>query len=411
MARLQQRNRSADDQLRSAIDPDERLLWSARPDPRAMIDGIAGLPPVFTRVAKIVLPIACACLVIAILSDHWPSIQDGSFAYAALNADAFRVIGAVVLGAVSYRLWFDTDGYEDWVSRLAYGITDRRVLVLESGGIVEEYTAADISEPQIRPRRFTSHADVVWGRRVRIGGRDRNGRNRVKAEKLLLGLKGLSEVDCDDVVRHIKNLRQTMFADSTEAAQAFVEQLEDEGPAGQGAGGPVRTIRNSALDFSVDVPESWTTEFRKARVVFGKWGVESAPQWHGDPDAIPDWNVVKTQTNSGTSVEIQVAVTKPKLTLEGMLTSGAAKMTGMTEALEQEPEVNINGLPGFYLTRSRESRNEAVATGDIVDLGTYHYRQYVLHDGTKQYYVIMTWAADAESEKTICESIVGSLRT
>jgi hypothetical protein len=292
---------------------------------------------------------------------------------------------------------------------LAYAVTDKRALVLENGAIVGDYSPQDIDRPVERPRRFShGYVDLVWGREVRRGseGSSSSSRrvDRRRIEEMRIGFKALTEADSASVQEHFKTLREDMLEESAEAARDFTENATNSLVDAE-----MSTFTNTGQGFRISCPASWNAEFRRRKLVFGKWGIESSPDWKPDPQAVPDWNVVRVSNDAGSSVELQVAETRQLLTLDKMLNGAIARMTGLAEAIDQDANVNINGLPGFSLTRRIRGTTDLVAEGDIVSDTEFHHRQYVLHDSRRQYYIHAIWPADAPRQKETCVAIAETL--
>jgi len=89
--------------------------------------------------------------------------------------------------------------------------------------------------------------------------------------------------------------------------------------------------------------------------------------------------------------------------------SSAASLLGAGEVVDSNPDISINGIPGFYVTRHCGSAG-SILPSQIKDMLSYWYmRQYILHDGQYQYYIEAMWPAEDDGQQEICESIIASL--
>ena len=390
------------DQVRKVIAADETLIWAGKPDVVAMRNGATRLGPTLGRLSLLLSRLAIVALAIYIAINR--DALNGSDADNLVNIVLAGIAILVLLGpAFSTR---QLKSFEKWASQLTYGITDRRALILQDGAIAEEYTIAEINEPKMKPRMHApDFSDITWGRTVVIGGSDRPGFDMRKRERLTQGFKALA--DGDTVLRFLRKIRAEHIHQAANDVEAFVEAT----PAAEEASNDARQrVTSPTYGFSVDTPAAWNTRFRFKKVALGKFGIENEEQWEADADAIPNWNVVRCDSPIGSYVEVQVHKVKPINTLDKMINSKAAKLVGLTEVVDQNASVDINGLPGFYLTRVRTGNQRSIKSGDVVNESTWHMRQYVLHDGTNQYYIEALWPQDAPSEKRVCEAVARSLR-
>ena len=90
--------------------------------------------------------------------------------------------------------------------------------------------------------------------------------------------------------------------------------------------------------------------------------------------------------------------------------SAAARFLGTGEVLDYQASITVNGIPGFYVTR--KCGNEAsILPGQIQEkLSFWQQRQYVLHDGSYQYYIVAMWPVDVPAQRGVCEAIIATLK-
>lgn len=92
-----------------------------------------------------------------------------------------------------------------------------------------------------------------------------------------------------------------------------------------------------------------------------------------------------------------------------MDTSKAASLLGTGEPIDHDPSININGIPGFYVTRHCGNPDSILPSQIHEKLAYWNMRQYILHDGQYQYYIEAMWPAEDPAQVEACEAIIATL--
>lgn len=388
---------SAKQQINQVIDRGERLIWAGEPDAEAMQQGTGHGGH---RTAWFFLIVGTIAFIGIGLTAY-----SGNEAFVVGLPESFEwpviLIAALVPFTLLRRFLHNRSDVYDWAKGLTYGITDKRLLILSEGHIEHEYVISEVNQPTLIPRRNTpGFSDVVWGQTVAERTARHGSISAKKQEEMRVGFKALA--DGEMVLRKIEDWRDMHLQRSAEETQSFIER-HDDGELNH------RNIRNPTHDFSIEVPDSWGFQVRYRKLAFGKWGIEREAQW-GAQETIPTWNVLRVDSVIGSYVELQVQTTKPVNTLDGMLNSPAAAAVGLTKVIDQDADFEVGGIQGFYLTRERDGKANTVQTGQVVDVSTWHMRQYILYDGQRQYYFEAVWPEDSDSERAICLAIVATFK-
>lgn len=391
---------SAEQQIDRIKDSRERRLWAGRPNADAMKKGTGHGA---SRTNWIMLIVGGA-IIAAVGSAAYKGGQLGvSGLTESFNWPLVGIV-AFTLFTIGRHFLKNRSDVENWAEGLTYGITDRRLLVLRDGVIEREYSISEVNQPVLVDRQNApGYSDIIWGQTAPEMQSGNRGHKRTarQTEELRVGFKALS--DGEAVMEKTGAWRTAHLQESAEKAEAFVSSVrEDSSERHQ--------IRNSTHRFSIEVPDTWDLMVRHRRLVFGKWGIEKEAQW-GTEKSISDWNVLRVEADVGSYVELQVHETKPINTLDDMLNSKAAQQVGLTKVIDQNADFELSGMRGFYLTRERRGRSNAISTGQTQDVSTWHMRQYILHDGQRQYYFETVWPADSDAQRDICTAIVATLKS
>ncbi len=109
---------------------------------------------------------------------------------------------------------------------------------------------------------------------------------------------------------------------------------------------------------------------------------------------------------------LEVAETEPVATFESMSdpkVPGFVKKVMQIEATEEH--VSINGLEGFRVDVGLSGMGETqMAIGESSDKVQGLMRQYVLHDGLYQYYLVGTWPKGNAIQEATCQAIMDGVR-
>ena len=401
---------SAEAELKRVINQGERILWAGRPDVQAIVKTAhrGKKTPWLYRLISLLL-------VAWIGYTFWNQSEGGS----AFDWKVLLLVG-IVAGTtallMAYRSFGSGKPLIRWATPLSYGITDQRVLILRDGSIENEFSQRDVMQASLMPRKgVPGFSDIVWAQKAAKGSFRHGGAiSPLKQEKLQTGFKALAGAErvkriLDTWVQ--KQSRQTRAQDDNFVKRASSSSASEEkaGVEQQHIADAVRYL-SPVYGFSLEFPASWEITSRYRRLAFGKWGLEREAVW-SVPDAKPKWNVIRGHNESNTHVEIQVHKTAPINSLEALTqTSKAASFLGTGEVLDHEASITVNGIPGFYVTRKCGNAASILPEQIQQKLSFWQQRQYVLHDGTYQYYIVAMWPADAPAQRGVCEAIIASLK-
>ncbi len=425
-----------DIQVKRCLEKGEKLLWAGRPDPEAFQKGL--VRPYFITTHNAILDnrlfrgVFKALLAIFILLFVVVPIftRDGGFVVATPFGENTVYLWALLLLPVLFYVfrYFNIYRRNGWKGRghahaeeLSYGITDKRLLILRDGVIEEEFTVSEVT-PKLNDRlNSPGFGDIIWGKRSLRHGRSDYRPSPYEIELSRIGFKALA--DAGSVMQKIETWRKQHVAEKAEEGEAFLKNSEQpvEKPAEESRHASSRdndtesfstgkdasrSIKNTPLGFSIEFPKQWDVKVRKRRLAFGKWGLEKEAVW-SEEDELSKWNVVKVESELGSRVEVQVHKTKPINTFE-KLAGVNAGLTGILELVDKNPDFNVNGLQGFYVTRLTGAGQSMLS--QMAYVGETYTRLHVFHDGDKQYYVESNWRKDSPVEGKLCEVIVSSLK-
>ena len=386
--------------LLQVLDPDEQLLWSGAPDVETMTKTMGG----GKRRRHWTAPFAIAVLLAVALYIAPQALGMFQDRFGA----AWVLVPLSVLAIWSLGNLFYSNISKRYARSLAYGITDKRLLILKSGKVELEFPPARVKWVERRDRvGAPGLSDVIWEEHpVRRSG-DSRTTNPVTIESAKIGFK--AQPNGEELVQRIESWRQGHQEETAREALQFVESRREAGRTKSDSGG--RRIKNPVFGFSIEAPEEWDTEVRRKKLVFGKTGVDWTENKWSTPEASSDWNVLRLKNAVDSTVEIQVHETEPFNTLEAMVSPKLPKsILKNMELVDQESEFAVNGLEGFYLTRLLQGKGESeMVLGQTSDLTEWYQRQHVLHDGDRQYYILAMWPKEAPDQGEICETIVSTL--
>ncbi len=385
-----------------ALESSEKLIWSGQPDVETMAKTMGRRHQRWNwRV-----PLAAAILI-------------GGALYIAPQAlrmfqDRFGAAWVlVVLSPLALALiinYLRSGRSRRYARSLAYGITDKRLLILEDGKVTLAFRPSQVKWAERRDRAGAPGlSDLIWEEhRLSSTGRSGGTNDPVQLEAARIGFK--AQPNGEELLQRIESWRQGHLDATAREARDFVESRQENQGKPRPTGG--RRIKSPALGFSIEAPEAWQVEVRRKKLIFGKTGVDWTENKWSSPDDSPDWNVVRLKNDVDSLVELQVHETPPINTLEQMANPKLPKaILKSMQLADQEPEFAVNGLRGFYLTRLLQGKGESgMALGETSDLAQWYQRQHVLHDGQRQYYVLSMWPKESPEQGEICEAIVSTLQ-
>lgn len=388
------------------ISPEETLLWSGRPNSALMIrkqtrgTGERSLARIWVILAM------GAGLTYWFVRENPGIPLPGSAQQVNELLSGKAAIPLLVLVAIFIASRFlrkknwDVEGsYKRWAESLTYGITDRRLLILENGDIATELGPEDFGEPRIRDRA-NGHADVEFKELSSSSGARENSYSR---DRRRLAFKALQ--NAEQVKRLVDDWRRKLREREEHAVKEFLDAGGHTGAQHRVATG-VRVIHNDKYGLSVSVPDSWDLNVRKRRKPYGKVFLDFE-RWKS-PEELSDWNVLKIEGDFLNSVEIHLDhVRKPMVVYQQAKNSSLINaMSG--EIIESDDDVKKNGFSGFSITRRHIEQGQD-AGGVNRERPAFH-RWMVLHDGRTQIGLSMKWPDNSEPLKRAVLGIYESIR-
>jgi hypothetical protein len=327
-------------------------------------------------------------------------------------APRFLVPAAVILIGVPAAVAFTSWRYRRYARSLSYAMTDRRLLVLERGKIVDDFPPERLSQITVR-RRARGFGDVVFGRHYDAGydagSEVRWGRDLVVRERDVVAFKAL---------RDPETMRQRV--------EGWLEERRHEAVAAHGAAAPeagsrsdagraetpasdvaVQRVQGGGTEVVVALPVGWKVQVRRKAHPRGRTSVD-VEAWHRPRDG-GDWNVVRGEGPFHCSVEVEVFETPPTVDFKKTLGGRLAAMVG-GKVVASEDRLEIGGLPGFSVTRRREVQIDSETGQAVVRSSAHLERHTVLHDGRVQIYVVSTWPEEPPELGHIVHAAVRSVR-
>lgn len=390
--------------IQGLLDKDETIIWSGQPDLSAIKKTRRKGNGLFFKLAGGVFLIAFIW-VISDSSNVWTTGSAMTWVWVVAIAGA--------LWLVYSRLYASPKKLKCWVTSLTYAITDKRILILKGEQIEQAFTLSDVLQTQISERKGApGFKDLIWEKRA-IERRTSSGNVRyvspLECEQAETGFKALADADS---VKHIldswintqKNALQQVDDNfiSSQSADTVNEVIDDSVKSSNSI-----LYASPLYGFSIDFPASWDITSRYRKLAFGKWGIEREAVW-STPDNKPKWNVIRGQNETNTHVELQVQKIAPFNNPKSLMSS-TASLLGAGEVIDSNPDISINGIPGFYVTRHCGSAG-SILPSQIKDMLSYWYmRQYILHDGQYQYYIEAMWPAEDDGQREVCETVIATL--
>ena len=242
------RRTDAEDRVRAVLEPNERIVWVGQPHVDAAVpEGSSG--PALRLLLSLGVTGAVAYVAVRALGSEGPLdpgvlLESRPFVLWALVAVVLLPLGlrAVGLdGRSRLRRYFEG---------LAYGITDRRVLVLD-GNDVLAFTADTLSSPTVVPRAH-GYADVIFAHNRETGD---GGRDPVRRERARVGFKSIPDAE---------RLRSTLEAWVEAHRRRVADEVGDfvaSGASSRPAEGSfasgTASVRHPESGLTVHYPEAW----------------------------------------------------------------------------------------------------------------------------------------------------------
>lgn len=394
--------RSTNEALTGVLEPGEAVLWSGRPDVDVILRlrrrrGLVGKGVGFAILAGAVAWAARGGLLDFF---SWDLALEPRF----LVPAAVVVVGMPLLSALGgWR-------FRRYVASLDYAITDRRLLVLEHGEIVDDYPPERVGQVTMRPRG-REHGDVVFGLHLRVGSLGHRTRDPVLREREVVAFKALraAEEVRDRVESWLEDRRREAERSGGPAVSASDHPSSSLAPPADRLGPDVapRRLRQGPLGLEIALPAAWSIRVRWKERPRGH-SFFDAEHWR-DPEAPEDWTLVRAEGPLLASVEAEVFETVPTVDFER--TVGGHLAAAVAGAVcDADPHVEIGGVPGFAVTRRREVTRDPVTGQAMLAAAAMRERHTVLHDGRRQVYVVSTWPEDSPGLARTVDEAVRSVR-
>lgn len=289
-----------------------------------------------------------------------------------------------------------------------YGITDRRVLVLE-GASMRAFEPADIDSFNIE-RHPDGSVDLYWGMRTspRLDSRQNQDAQAGASMKFSMhrradriGLIGLPALEP----------AQTLLRELLQRHQSAVEATAASSvptPAGEGW----QTLLEPDTGVAIDVPKAWQTRVgivRRTRVLGVR--IESAqPRWFDVPAA--GWNRLEVRPGVDEAV-LQLDLDPPDLPAD-LATVSSDKWSTLANVrlLEAHPDLRTQGFAGFGVTQGLKGAGigaGGIRLGDSVRSDLVQTQQWLRADG-RSVHVVVVAPATATALRERMQEVIASLR-
>ena len=265
------------------------------------------------------------------------------------------------------------------------------------GDKVRSWTAERLGTPHIR-KRAPRRADVIFA----VGYSDRGGRDLVARERRKVGFKALP--DAEDVKRRIEEWIDSELRRAAEEVAEFVES--ERSTTGSDEAPRARRVENPLLGLRIDFPTEWNVEVRHKKKPQGKFFFDNQ-DWRSLRDG-DHWNLIKIEGPARCLIEVEAFETEPTVTFDKLAHSRVADATA-GKVVESDPDYELNGLRGFFVTRRNELQVDLDVNRANVAAVVAPERLAVLHDGRRQVCVVSTWPEDSPDLKRAVDSVVESI--
>jgi len=394
------RERDPKDMVRDVLEPGEELLWFGGPDIEAGAEGgrRGGVAGFFVVLAGVV------GLTYYQTNQLGMSIGETFRTILANNPAALYGLAGVVVFLIAARAFgFDSRGrLRRHFAKHAYGLTDRRVIVIE-GKSVSTFAPDNLDQPRV-VRRANGYDDVVFGTRRVGSGSDGRTRDPIRLESRTIGFKAIP--DAEEMRVRLVEWIAGEIAESAESVTDFIESQAEGESIGFAARAGTKTIRHADSGLTIEYPEEWSVKVRKKKKPFGKTFLDSE-KWKEPHDSY-DWTLVRVEGPLGCAVDAEVFETPPTAEYDSMVNSRLASLAG--EMIDADPMYEQNGLRGFTVARrSPVQANATTGTAGAASVVT-PFRYTVLHDGRYQITLISKWPEDSPELSAAVDLVVRSAR-
>lgn len=378
-------NNSPESLVSNVLEPGEQVIWTGRPQVDMAMSGRRHRWRV-TKVAGIALMLVLAYWLVPEATKLKEQIQ------AMEMKKLLPIIGFFVVGTL-LTIFGPNVQLKRYFQRLSYAITNRRLLIFERDRLTESYPPERVFAPSLEER--AGRADVIFGRR-----RTKSQPGAVTRERAEVGFKAISNAP------EVKQLIEDWLEDSLKRAEAQVSDYLEPPASGTGSSGGRRRIENRRAGLRLQVPAAWTTSVRSKKQPIGSFFLD-VTDWQS-PETAQDWNTVLVEGPAQCKVELEIFETVPTLTLES-LSDNKMAYAFAGEVVDSDPDIEINGLRGFSVTRRAERAidRETHTAGPAAMIAPE--RQTVLHDGRRQVYIHSSWPERSSQLERAVDAVVKSI--
>ncbi|WP_420325059.1 hypothetical protein [Mameliella sp.] len=316
-----------DPQLAPFLEPGERVLWQARPDPAALGSGGSTFGGVLT-----------GGLGLAILTGLFDSVTGLSLGPQSRLLPGLALVGVGVVAFVVPRI--------NRRRVRVYAVTDRRLLSIRGNDV---YRSA---QPDEILSVYTRRGAVCWRE---LGYKDRSDARTVEAR--YPGFHGVE--DPETLLRLVQDWREGFSRRAEAAATDYLAREQgEEGDAdavGQADRGSQR-VRHPATGLTVDVPAGWPVTVRQdydgPLVVFGvtllKRIIRPGPERTLGSGG--DWTLMMARGGPDAGVGMKIHDGPIPQSYDEVLNDPWARRFNL-KLLQSNPEVEVGPFRGFSVVR------------------------------------------------------------
>jgi hypothetical protein len=378
--------------LEAVLEPGERLLWSGAPDRDVMLRTLG------RRSTSVVGPIIIVAIIAGIAWSQRDLMGSLSLGGLGMGPDAVLPIVAV-LAVVALIIFLNRRQATSHVDHLAYGLSDRRLLIVHRGKILDARRPGDVTWVELQEREGApGYSDIIWATRMARGGSSDSRPSAVERERARVGFKALR--DGRSVFERIERWRADHRRDAEQRASATAASLTGDEP--------VARLAHPSLGFSIATPSGWHVQVRRKTFPFGKTRLDRfAHKWY-EPGQDSEWNVVRLRDEAGAEVSLEVVRSDPAASFETM---ADPRLPGFVKAaiqvVDAQQDFQLGGVAGFRVDQKISGKGSSeMAIGETSDKTRFVVRMIVLHDGTFQYYLNASWPEGSDAQQAACEAIL-----
>lgn len=396
---VQVRDRDPKDMVRDVLEPGEELLWYGAPNVEAGAEGRArgSSVPFFVMFAAVV-----GLFVFQSREPGVPLVETLRFLVVENPAFLFGIAAVFGFFVVMRLVGMDPRSrLRRHFSKHAYGLTDRRVIVIE-GKTVTTFAGDELDQPRV-VERANGYDDVIFGTR-RTGTSNGRTTDPIQRERRTIGFKAVP--NAGEMKARLDGWIVGEIRESAEAVTDFIEAQADGASVGFAASAATATVRHPDSGMIVEYPEEWSLKVRKKKKPFGKTFLDME-KWK-EPGELHDWTALRLEGPMGCAVDAEVFETPQLADYDSMANSRLASLAG--ELIDGDPMYEQNGLRGFTVARRTPVQaNASTGTSGPASVVT-PFRHTVLHDGRYQITVTSKWPEASPELAQAVDLVVRSVR-